>query len=129
MWVSAIGFREANELPSPKTSSRYIVWSQVVETVSGMKYFDYLQSTVLGPMGLRGNVKIWLTDPSNHINDPVTQESSGAGQNVQTHQDTSNEIVYVYGGDSMFKETAVGLTSLATTALTLVKFISKCGDR
>jgi hypothetical protein len=39
-----------------------------------MKYFDYLQSTVLRPIGLRDNVKMWLADPSNHINDPVTQE-------------------------------------------------------
>lgn len=93
-----------------------------------MKYFDYLQSTVLGPIGLRDKVKMWLTDPSNHIKDPVTQESSGAGQNVQTRQDASNKIAYVYGGDSMFKETAVGLTSLATTALTLVKFTGNCGD-
>jgi CubicO group peptidase (beta-lactamase class C family) len=62
-----------------KRPSQYVVWSRVVEAVSDMKYFDYLQSTVLGPIGLRDNVKMWLADPSNHINDPVTQESLGVG--------------------------------------------------
>ena len=103
----------------------YVVLSQVVETVTGMAYFDYLKSAVLGSMGLGSLVEVFRTDASFHTNDAVTPQSSNYGPDVQTPQDENNLIASVFGGDGAFRETALGASFLRCSATTLVKFINK----
>jgi CubicO group peptidase (beta-lactamase class C family) len=105
----------------------YMVLTQVVETVTGMAYLDYLKSAVLAPLGLRNLVDLVRTGASFHVNDPVTQQSSGVGPNVQTPQDPTNWVAHVFGGDGAYKETAVGAGNLACSAATVVKFMNSHG--
>lgn len=106
----------------------YVVLSKVVETVSGQEYFEYLNATVLTPLGLQNSVKLWPTDASMHVNDPITQESVGVGQNVIHPEDPDNVVAWVFGGDGLYKETAIGPSGLAASASTLVKFLYHYGE-
>jgi hypothetical protein len=103
----------------------YVVLSKVVEHVSGMKYFDYLKSAVLDPLGIGNDVQMWLTDKLNHVNDPITQESSLVGLSVLTPNSNDNFVADVFGGDGLYKETALGSSSLSASASTLVKFMAR----
>jgi CubicO group peptidase (beta-lactamase class C family) len=105
----------------------YMALTQVVETVTGMAYLDYLKSAVLAPAGIRRLVELIRTDASFHINDQVTQQSWYVGSNVQTPQDPTNLVANVFGGDGAYKETAIGAGNLACSAATIVKFINSHG--
>ena len=113
---------------TPDTESQYsnvgyVILSAVVEHISGQKYFDYLKSTVLA-----GNydVRMWQTDPSFHVGDRVTQESSSVGLSA-LHPNSNALVAAIFGGDGMYKETAVGPSSLAASATTLVRFLNNHG--
>jgi CubicO group peptidase (beta-lactamase class C family) len=105
----------------------YMALTQVVETVTGMPYLDYLKSAVLAPMGLQDLVDLIRTDASLHTNDSVTQQTFLVGQNVEAPQDATNIVAFVFGGDGAYKETAVGVGNLACSASTVVKFINSYG--
>jgi CubicO group peptidase (beta-lactamase class C family) len=105
----------------------YVVLARVVEIVSGMSYFDYLTSAVLKPMALDGSVSMWLTDRWHHENDNVIQEDPGIGEYVGNPATLNNLTALVFGGDGIWKESAVGPSSLAASASTLVRFIANHG--
>jgi CubicO group peptidase (beta-lactamase class C family) len=106
----------------------YIILSQVVETVTGLPYFEYLKRAVLVPMSLGSSVEIFKTDPFFHTSDAVTPQSSNWGPNVQTPQLVDNQVASVFGGDGAFRETALGASFLMCSARTLVKFITTHGE-
>ena len=107
----------------------YMALTQVVETVTGMAYIDYLKSAVLGPLGLQDLVDVVGTDASLHVNDPVTQQTFYTGPNVETPGDPDNLVALVFGGDGAYKETAIGVGNLACSASTLVKFMNSHGKQ
>ncbi|KAF9263771.1 beta-lactamase/transpeptidase-like protein [Marasmius fiardii PR-910] len=98
----------------------YLLLSYVVEVATGMPYFDYLKSTVLQPEGL--NVKPWLTDPATHTGDNVIQESQYTGLTAR-EPSSPNIVADVFGGDGMYKDSALGPAALAANAQSLTKFI------
>jgi CubicO group peptidase (beta-lactamase class C family) len=106
----------------------YMALSQVVETVTGMTYMEYVKSALLVPLGLGNSVGLFGTDPSLHVNDPVTPQSTFWGPNVQTPQDPTNLIASVFGGDGAYKETALGASNIICSAATLVKFMNRHGE-
>jgi hypothetical protein len=56
-----------------------------------------------------------------HTSDSVTQESANTG--LSALQPTyNNPVANIFGGDGIYKETAIGPSSLAASASTLVKF-------
>jgi CubicO group peptidase (beta-lactamase class C family) len=102
----------------------YLLLADVVEKVTGKPYFTYLQSTILTPEVL--NVQLWATSPSAHTSDKVIQESLYTGPSALQPTSPFN-VADIYGGDGMYKESAVGPAALASSASSLVKFISKHG--
>jgi CubicO group peptidase (beta-lactamase class C family) len=105
----------------------YIVLSEIIEYVTKMDYFDYLDSAVLGPMGLSGRVKLYPTSLDAHVNDDITQDTQFTGHDVMQPTDPTLLTANVYGGDGIYKETAIGPSSLATSASTLVTFMNLHG--
>ncbi|KDR70855.1 hypothetical protein GALMADRAFT_254471 [Galerina marginata CBS 339.88] len=98
----------------------YLLLSYVVEHVTGMAYYDYLSSALLTPGGY--DVRKWVTSPSAHASDPITQESAYTGLNAALPQ-SQTQVAAVFGGDGMYKEDAFGPASLAASATTLANFI------
>jgi hypothetical protein len=101
----------------------YVILSAVVESVSGQKYFDYLTSHVVAT---NEDVKIWHTDPSYHVGDAITQESSNVGLSA-LHPDSNALVANIFGGDGMYKETTLGSSCLAASATSLVRFLHNHG--
>jgi CubicO group peptidase (beta-lactamase class C family) len=104
----------------------YIALSKVVETVTGMSYFDYLKAAILTPLGLADSVKVWSSNDAKHIRERVTQESRYVGLSAEDPS-SDEQVAFIFGGDGMHKETAVGSSALAASASTLVKFIANHG--
>ena len=103
----------------------YILLSYVVEHVTGMAYYDYLSQAVLTPGGY--DVRKWLTSPSAHTNDPITQESKYTGLSAAQPQ-SPNLVADIFGGDDQYKENCFGEGALAASATTLVDFIHTHGE-
>lgn len=100
----------------------YLVLSAVVETVTGISYMDYINRKI------SPSVQVWHTDASSHVNDTLIQESWYTGPNVIYPLQTDDpNIAAVYGGDGMYKETAVGGAGLAESAINLVSFLTNHG--
>lgn len=95
----------------------YLILAALVEKVTGQNYFDFLKANVLGTL----DVTPWKTAASFHTGDSVTQESWNTG--LSALQPTyNNPVANIFGGDGIYKETAMGPSSLAASASTLVKF-------
>ena len=98
----------------------YIVLSAIVETVTNQTYFDYVHS-VVSP-----DVQIWHTNASYHTQDNVIQESLWTGPSV-VFPESNNDVADVFGGDGIYKETAIGPSGLAASASTLALFLHEHG--
>jgi CubicO group peptidase (beta-lactamase class C family) len=98
----------------------YLLLSAVVEKVTGQTYLSYLKSSIVAPEGL--NVALWGTDPSSHSGDKVIQESRYTGLSALQPLN-GNPVAAIYGGDGMYKESAVGPAAISASASSLVKFI------
>ena len=102
----------------------YLILSYLVEQVTGQPYFNYLQQSILNPEGL--NVNWWPADPAAHASDPVIQESMNTGLSAREPLNPNN-VADIYGGDDMFKDSALGSCAITASAPSLVKFSSKHG--
>ena len=101
----------------------YLMLSLIVDQATN-GFFEYLQSTILTPEGL--NVDFWRTSPIYHTSDNVIQESMFTGLSALEPL-SPNPVAAIYGGDGMYKESAIGPASLSSDAASLVKFIFKHG--
>ncbi|KAL0574379.1 hypothetical protein V5O48_007580 [Marasmius crinis-equi] len=106
--------------PGEYSNYGYLLLSYVVEAATQLPYYQYLRNTLLQPEGL--NVIPWLTDPATHSNDNVIQESQGTGLSAREPLNPNN-VAFVYGGDGMYKDSALGPAALAANAQSLTKFI------
>jgi CubicO group peptidase (beta-lactamase class C family) len=101
----------------------YLLLSAVVEAVTKMDYFGYVEKTLLRPMGL-GEVLVFSTAASGRIPVEVIAEDEGLGNNVL--QPSSPLLVpAVYGGDGQVKEVAAGPAGAGASARAMASFISK----
>jgi len=70
------------------------------------------------------DVQLWTTAAQDHASDPVSQENILTGPSALQPQSDA-PVACIFGGDGMVKEAAVGPSSLASSASTLVKFLAK----
>ena len=99
----------------------YLLLSAVIENVTGMPYFDYVQQEVLQPLGI-SEVAVCPTLASGR---PVTQaicEDEGLGLSPVDLASTLL-VPAVYGGDGQIKEVAVGPAGLAASATAITQLI------
>jgi CubicO group peptidase (beta-lactamase class C family) len=100
----------------------YMLLSYVVEKATGMSYYDYLRTNVLGGL----DVVPYATAASAHISDPIFQETTWLGPDA-AHPDSNLVVSGVYGGDGIYKESANGPSAMSCSASTLVKYIANHG--
>jgi CubicO group peptidase (beta-lactamase class C family) len=101
----------------------YLLLSAVVEAVTKMDYFGYVEQTLLQSMGL-GEILVFSTAASGRIPVEVIAEDEGLGNSVL--QPSSPLLVpAVYGGDDQVKEVAAGPAGVGASARAMTSFISK----
>jgi CubicO group peptidase (beta-lactamase class C family) len=99
----------------------YLLLSAIVEKVTGMPYFDYVQTNVLAPLGI---TEVLLSSTEAQLRDPSEAICEDQGLGPDPINITSNlQIPCVYGGDGQIKEVAAGCAGLAASATAMVQFI------
>jgi CubicO group peptidase (beta-lactamase class C family) len=99
----------------------YLLLSTIVEQVSGMPYFNYLQQYVLAPLGI---TQVVVSSTEAQQRDPNQTICEDQGLGFDPINLTSNLLIpAVYGGDGQIKEVAVGCAGLAASASALTQFI------
>jgi CubicO group peptidase (beta-lactamase class C family) len=111
---------------SPGTNSAYsnygyLLLGAVVEKVTGMKYFDYLNKSVLQPAGLT-EIQVLSTLASLRTANEAIAEDEGMGLNPL---DLSSQlsIPSVYGGDGEINEVGDPNDGLCSSAENLAQFV------
>jgi CubicO group peptidase (beta-lactamase class C family) len=99
----------------------YLLLSAIVEHVSGMDFFDYVQKTLLQPAGIT-EVLLSSTLASQRATNEEICEDEGLGLSP-TELKSQLLVPAVYGGDGQIKEVAAGCAGLAASATALTQFI------
>jgi CubicO group peptidase (beta-lactamase class C family) len=99
----------------------YLLLSVVVEQVTGLPYFTYVQQKVLAPLGI---TEVLLSSTAAQQRDPneAICEDQGLG-NDPVNLASNLLIPCVYGGDGQIKEVAAAPAGLAASATALTRFI------
>ena len=99
----------------------YLLLSAIVEQVTGMPYFNYVQQAVLAPLGI---TEVLVSSTEAQQRDPSEAICEDQGLGLDPINITSNLLVpAVYGGDGEIKEVAAGCAALAASASALTQFI------
>ena len=98
----------------------YIILAALVEIVSGKTYMDFIKGSILDGL----DVQLWTTAAPDHASDPISQENILTGPSALQPQSDAL-VASIFGGDGMVKKAAIGPSSLASSASTLVKFLAK----
>jgi CubicO group peptidase (beta-lactamase class C family) len=99
----------------------YLLLSAIVEKVTGMPYFNYVQERVLTPLGIT-EVLLSSTEAQQRDLSEAICEDQGLG--FDPINITSNLLIPdVYGGDGQIKEVAAGCAGLASSSRALTQFI------
>jgi CubicO group peptidase (beta-lactamase class C family) len=99
----------------------YLLLSAVVERITGLTFFTYVQRELLKPLGIT-QVLVSSTVASQRASNQAICEDEGLG--LSPIDLTSSALVpAVYGGDGQVKEVAVGCAGLAASATALTQFI------
>jgi CubicO group peptidase (beta-lactamase class C family) len=93
----------------------------VVEKVTGLPYFTYVQQKVLAPLGINEVLLSSTTAAQRDPNEAIC-EDQGLG-NDPINLASKLLIPAVYGGDGQIKEVAAGCAGLAASATALTEFI------
>ena len=99
----------------------YMLLSAIVEEVTGMPYFNYVQQKVLAPLGI---AEVLLSSTEAQQRDPSEAICEDQGLGLDPINITSSLLIpAVYGGDGQIKEVAAGCAGLAASATALTQFI------
>ena len=99
----------------------YLLLTAIVEAVTGLPYFTYVQEKVLAPLGI---TEVLLSSTAAQQRDPSEAICEDQGLGLDPINITSNlQIPAVYGGDGQIKEVAAGPAGLAASATALTQFI------
>ena len=104
----------------------YLLLSAIVEQVTGMPYFTYVQEKVLAPLGI---TEVLLSSTEAQQRDTeIRMRRFARTRWLELGLDpiniTSNLLIpAVYGGDGQIKEVAAGCAGLAASATALTQFI------
>jgi len=99
----------------------YLLLSAIVEKVTGMPYFEYVQANVLAPLGI---TEVLLSSTEAQLRDPseaICEDQNLGPDPINIFSDL--QIPAVYGGDQEIKEVAAGCAGLAASATALTQFI------
>ena len=99
----------------------YLLSSAVVEKVTGMGYFDYLNQAVLHPAGIT-EVSVFSTLASGRNNNEAISEDQGLGGDP-LNLASQLKIPAVYGGDGEINEVGTANAGTCASARALVQFI------
>jgi CubicO group peptidase (beta-lactamase class C family) len=111
---------------TPGTNSAYsnygfLLLSAIVEQVTGMPYFDYIQQQVLALLGI---TEVLLSSTEAQERNPSEAICEDQGLGLDPINITSSLLIpAVYGGDGQIKEVAAGCAGLAASATALTQFI------
>jgi CubicO group peptidase (beta-lactamase class C family) len=99
----------------------YLLLSAIVEKVTSMDYFNYVQQKVLAPLGI---TEVLLSSTEAQQRDPSEAICEDQGLGLDPIKINSNlQIPAVYGGDGQIKEVAAACAGLAASATALTRFI------
>ena len=99
----------------------YLLLSAVVEKVTGMPYWNYVEQNVLAPLGI---TEVLLSSTEAQLRDPSEAICEDQGLGLDPTNITSNLLIpAVYGGDGQIKEVAAGCAGLAASATALTQFV------
>jgi CubicO group peptidase (beta-lactamase class C family) len=99
----------------------YLLLSAIVEQVTGIPYFSYIQQNVLAPLGI---TEVLLSSTEAQQRDPSEAICEDQGLGLDPINITSNLLIpAVYGGDGQIKEVAAGCAGLAASSSALTQFI------
>jgi len=99
----------------------YLLLSAIVEQVTGMAYFTYIQQKVLAPLSI---TEVLLSSTEAQQRDPSEAICEDQGLGPDPINITSNLLIpAVYGGDGQIKEVAAGPAGLAASSRALTQFI------
>lgn len=99
----------------------YLLLSAIIEAVTKMDYFTYVQQKVLAPLGI---TEVLLSSTEAQKRDPSEAICEDQGLGLDPININSNlQIPCVYGGDGQIKEVAAGCAGLAASATALTQFI------
>jgi len=99
----------------------YLLLTALIEHVTGMDYFQYLQKKILAPLGIT-EVAVCSTNAQQRPPNVAICEDEGMGLDP-VNLTSQIPIPSVYGGDGQIKEVAVGCADLAVSANALTQFI------
>jgi CubicO group peptidase (beta-lactamase class C family) len=99
----------------------YLLAGAVVEKVTGMKYSDYVRTTLLEPAGIK-EVEVVSTLPSQRVANEAIAEDPGWGQSPLDLSSQLN-VPNVYGGDGEINEVGDPNAGMGASAETLTQFI------
>jgi CubicO group peptidase (beta-lactamase class C family) len=99
----------------------YLLAGAVVEKVTGMKYFDYVRTTLLQPAGI-SEVLVFPTLASQRTNSMAIAEDEGLGQSPIDLASTLL-VPAVYGGDGEINEVGDPNAGTGASAHALTQFI------
>jgi CubicO group peptidase (beta-lactamase class C family) len=99
----------------------YLLLSAVVEHVTGMPYFTYVQQKVLAPLGI---TEVLLSSTEAQQRDPNEAICEDQGLGGDPINLASNLVIpAVYGGDGEIKEVGAACAGTAASATALTQFI------
>lgn len=99
----------------------YLLLSAIVEQVTGMQYFNYIQEKVINPLSI---TEVLLSSTEAQSRDPTEAICEDQGLGLDPINITSNLLIpAVYGGDGQIKEVAAGCAGLAASSRALTQFI------
>jgi len=125
-WLAEAGPRLSGTpgIKREESPQNYVLLTQVLETVAKSSLADFLRNQE----ALKAwAVQAWPTLRSAHKADKVRQESSRVGLDVLRPRDDNAFAAWVYGGDGMLKESAVGAAALAASASTVATILGVHG--
>jgi CubicO group peptidase (beta-lactamase class C family) len=115
------------EAPDPKgwiyNNYDYLLASLVVEQVAGQDYVRFLREQVLRPDGIT-EVAVYPTAAASLPAGLVPIDDDGLGLSALAPHSNA-QVPFVFGGDGMVKETAIGCCGLAASATALTQFIHR----
>ena len=101
----------------------YLLAGAVVEHVTGLSYFEYLNQRLLLPIGI-SQVKVMSTLPSGRTLEEAIAEDQGRGLSpIQLNSSLS--VPYVYGGDGQINEVGDANYGIGASAQALAQFIQR----
>jgi CubicO group peptidase (beta-lactamase class C family) len=100
----------------------YLVASLAVERVSGSPYFPFVRQRLLAPLGITDVAECPTAGPGGRPANQVMPDDDDLGLTVLQPQ-LNIDVADVFGGDGMFKESALGSCAIASSATALARFI------